>query len=234
MIRTIPSVAFAATLASCTPMAETLPSQVVEACQRQDVQDVVGKEARNMMLKANEDRLWKAALFGINMAEAVEQARVTFSEVGVLASEAVQSPYSQIICQGSMQIDGSSAQAGQDIVTMPRLRWSINFAQPTDNPAAAAFSIAIDPASLFDGVLVNGQQPEASRQKTDATPPQEATEVPANSETRESEADPSLADAEAALAEAEADAKIAATFGEDAESTNRQPSDEDLYAPHGN
>lgn len=227
MNRIIFPAAFAVMLAGCTPQGEALTLQAINACKRADVQDVVGKEARNLMLKANEDGLWRAALFGVNVAAAVEQARVSFGEVGVYTDTA-QSPYTQIVCTSSMQIDGSSAQAGQDIVTIPHLRWSINFAEPTQDPETASFSIAVDPASLYDGILVNGEPAQAKSQKP-------ATEI--DSDQAEQPAAPPADEAVNpgdAAAEAAADAEAAAHAGEDIPPVNHQPSDEELYAPHSN
>lgn len=232
MTRTLFLAALAVTVASCTPQGDAQTNQAIAACKRPDVQDVVGKEARNMMLKANEDGVWRAALFGVNLGEVLEQARISFGEVGVYEDSA-QSPYTQIVCTGSMQIDGSSAQAGQDIVTIPHLRWSINFAEPTQDPETASFSIAVDPASLYDGVLVNGQPAKLRQSSQDS--------APSDDDASNAQVDGSAAQGSSVneplgpAAEAAAEAEEAAHAGDDAPATpKRPPSDEELYAPHSN
>jgi len=235
MTRTLVLTALAVTAASCTPQGDDLTSQAIAACKRADVQDVVGKEARNMMLKANQDGVWKAAFFGVNLVEAFERARTSFGEVGVY-KESATSPYTQIVCAGSMQIDGSSAQAGQDIVTIPHLRWSINFAEPTQEPETASFSIAVDPASVFEGVLFNGQEADHEIENS-ALPAVEKADGQVSAEgtaSLEESQIGSAEDAAAANAEALADAEKAKRAGDDVEEAKQPSSDEDLYAPHSN
>ena len=233
MTRTLLLAALAVTVAGCTPQGDVQTNQAIAACKRPDVQDVVGKEARNMMLKANEDGVWRAAMFGVNVAEAIEQARVAFGEVGVYA-DSVQSPYTQIVCTGSMQIDGSSAQAGQDIVTIPNLRWSINFAEPTLDPETASFSIAVDPVSLHDGVLVNGQ-PAKLRQSSQDSAPSADDASNAQIDGSAAQGNASTDDNALSAADAAAEAEEAAHAGDDVPATpKRPPSDEELYAPHSN
>ena len=233
MTRTLLLAALAVTVAGCTPQGDDATSLAIAACKRPDVQDVVGKEARNIMLKANEDHVWRAALFGVNIGEALEQARVSFGEVGVYEDSA-RSPYTQIVCTGSMQIDGSSAQAGQDIVTIPHLRWSINFAGPTQDPETASFSIAVDPASLYDGVLVNGQ-PAKLRQSSQDSAPSDDDASNAQVDGSAAQGNASADDNAVSAADAAAEAEEAAHAGDDAPATpKRPPSDEELYAPHSN
>lgn len=158
----IPITALSITLTACSPPADVTPYEAIAACERADVQDVVGKEVRNMMLKANADGVFMAAFMGFDAIKALEQARVSFSEVGVdKATSNAGPPFTQIVCGGTMQMDGSSARGGQDIVALPQLRWSINFAQPTQDPATAAFSVSVDPSSTFSGMLINGKPAES-------------------------------------------------------------------------
>lgn len=219
-------------LAGCTPSGDLAAADAIAACQRADVQDVVGKEVRNMMLKAAADRMFVAAAFGIDMAKAMEQARTSFSEIGVYTTGAgATAPFKQIICGGSLQVDGSTATSGQDIVTIPRLRWSVNFAQPTEEPSTAAFSIAVDPVSISDGVLVNGE-PAKTGEVSDSGPTEKE---PAPPEARGmSEAEQAAAAASAAAAEAMADAREAQALDDMPLPSGRKPNEEDLYAPHGN
>lgn len=223
-------------LASCAPAADQAVTDAVVACQRADVQDVVGKEVRKMMIKAATDRILTAAFFGINLTQAFEQARTTFTEVGVYTEATpVGAPFKQIVCGGTLQIDASTATSGQDIVTIPHLRWSVNFNQPTEEPGTAAFSIAVDPASITDGLLVNGEPP-AKDEQTD-TLADSRTDAQSDAENAKTEANQAAAaagDARAALADAQADAKIAETIGDDPAPSRHQPTEDDLYAPHSN
>lgn len=229
-------------LASCSPQPEQADTVAITACQRADVQDVVGKEVRNMILKAVSDRGYMVSLLGIDgaMAKAFEEARVTFTDVGVFTGDGAEGPYKQIVCGGSIQIDTSSTRWGQDIMTMPHLRWSVNFPQPTEEPATAAFSVAVDPASLRDGLLVNGKPPanaDANEAKTGDESITAGDRERSDSDAAASSADTEQAkaaeaqadEAERAAAEAAAEAK-----GEGSAPPRRQPTDDDLYAPHNN
>ncbi|WP_421852672.1 hypothetical protein [Novosphingobium sp.] len=223
-------------LASCAPQAEQAATVAVTACQRTDVQDVVGKEVRNMMLKAVSDRGYMVALLGLDaaLAKSLEEAHVTFTDVGVYTGAGVESPFKQIICAGSLQIDASTTRAGQDIVTMPHLRWTVNFSQPAEEPATAAFTVAVDPASLRDGLLVNGKPPANTEQKADeAAVPEASAEKSAVDAA--AAADAAAEQARAAQAEAEAaGAEAAAASDSTKPQPRRQPTDDDLYAPHNN
>lgn len=177
-----------------------------------------------------------AALLGVDLVQAMERARVSFGEVS-LSADSAQSPSSQIVCTGSMQIDGSSAQAVQDIVTLPHLRWSINFAAPTYDPQTAAFTIAIDPGSLLEGMLINGQPPQGGNAAAeDSAPAPAVNEAPQTGNgMSEAEAQDAMSeDAQKAALEAKAAERQAAAMGDYPEPPSRQPSDEDLYAPHSN
>lgn len=223
-------------LASCAPQAEQAAMVAVTACQRTDAQDVVGKEVRHMILKAVSDRGYMVSLLGIDgaMAKAFEEARVTFTDVGVFTGDGAEAPYKQIVCSGSIQIDTSSTRWGQDIITMPHLRWTVNFSQPTEEPATAAFTVAVDPASLRDGLLVNGKPPANTDQKADeAAVPEASAEKSAVDAA--AAADAAAEQAKAARAEAEAaEAEAAAASDSIKPQPRRQPTDDDLYAPHNN
>lgn len=208
-------------LASCAPVADQAVTDAVAACQRADVQDVVGKEVRKMMLKAAEDQILTAALFGINMTRSLEQARTTFTEVGVYTGATPSgAPFKQIVCGGTLQIDASTATSGQDIVTIPHLRWSVNFTQPTEEPGTAAFSIAVDPASITDGLLVNGAPPAQNEQSD--TSADASSDVQSDADSAKSEADQAAADA--AEAGAAAAAEDAQTTLDEAEADAEQAS----------
>ncbi|KHS45847.1 hypothetical protein [Novosphingobium subterraneum] len=231
-----PMAALPFALASCAPTADQAVTDAVVACQRADVQDVLGKEVRNMMLKAAADRVLTAAFFGINMTQSLEQARTTFTEVGVYTGATPSgAPFKQIICGGTLQIDASTATSGQDIVTIPRLRWSVNFTQPTEEPGTAAFTVAVDPASIRDGLLVNGQAPAESGQRD--TSSDEAGGASSAESSARSEADSAAndaADAGDAAADVAAAAREAAAASEAQPPSRRQPTEDELYAPHGN
>ena len=214
------------TLTACSPPTDMATNLAASACERADVQDVVGKEVRNMMLKANSNGVLAAAFLGVDLGKAFEEAKVSFSEVGVDTGTTSNSgpPFTQIVCGGTMQIDGSSARTGQDIVTLPRLRWSIDFVQPTNDPATAGFTIAVDPANVWQDMLINGKPVESTESgpaKPEPAPvaPQPQAEDAA-AETQDVAAEAAAADAAAAEAERAA--------------SDHQPSDEDLYAPHPN
>ncbi|WP_292962338.1 hypothetical protein [Novosphingobium sp. UBA1939] len=187
------------------------------ACQREDVQDVVGKETRNIMLKANADGVIMAALFGVDMVKPIADANVTFHDVGLYSDPASPLPITQITCGANFQIDASSTQAGQDIVTIPNLRWNINFAQPTQDPDTGGFTIEVDKASIYDGILINGHPP-AARNKDEAAP------APAGRSEAEQAAPVDDAAAEAAEAAA----------ADTPQRKQTSPTEDDLYAPHSN
>lgn len=223
--------ALAIALTSCGPVEDRTLTEAMSACARTEVQDVVGKEVRKMLLEAAKDRVVTAAFFGIDLTSSIENARVSFHDVGTFKTNPPPSPpYKQILCGGTMQIDGSSARAGQDIVTLPRLRWSINFVQPTNDPATAGFSIAVDPASISEGMLVNGDPVERTDEQGNRSDGTQA--VQSNSEA----AMPPAREPATELSEAQAAAEDAAGTGSEADQSpsGRQPSDEDLYAPHPN
>lgn len=223
-------------VAGCEPMPGDAPANAlaITACQRSDVQDVVGKEVRNMMLKANATGVFGAALLGVDIVKPMEQARVSFHDAGVYTTNTpAKPPFAQIICGARMQIDGSSASAGQDIVMMPRLRWSVNFSEPTEDPANATFTIAVDPASIGDGLLINGRPAPRSEQSDDEATPASGGESEADSAGPEAQQAAPLDDAQAAAADAAAEAAEAAA-DETPKRRQAPPTEDDLYAPHSN
>lgn len=187
------------------------------ACQRQDVQDVVGKETRNIMLKANANGVMMASLFGVDLVKPVAEANVSFHDVGLYSDPASPLPITQITCGANFQIDASSTQSGQDIVTIPNLRWNINFTPPTQDPETGGFTIEVDKASIYDGILVNGHPPVANNKDETATAPAGRPE----------------ADQAAPLSDAEAEAAEAAS-DETPKRRQAPPTEDDLYAPHSN
>jgi hypothetical protein len=207
-------------LTGCAPSSETTSSEAptdkaIDACLRTDVQDVVGKEVRNLMLKANLERIMVAAAFGQDTIATLEKAAVSFEHVGAITGQLpLQPPYRQIVCGGSMQINASSARSGQDIVTIPHLRWSINFTQPTQEPATEGFTVDVDEKSISDGLLVNGKTPAQASDEQSAAAPDSDTSPPARriylSPDDQAEAAAAAADASASAAQAAADAKAAA------------------------
>jgi hypothetical protein len=78
-------------------------------------------------------------------------------------------------CGASLQIDGSSARSGQDIVTIPHLRWSINFTQPTEDPSTEGFTVEVDDVSIGNGLLLNGKPPAQPSQYQDVAAPEDDT-----------------------------------------------------------
>lgn len=224
MKRSIAVASIPLALAGCVPSGDdntsdkNLAQKAIDACARPDVQDVVGKDVRNRMLKANIQGVMIQALFGQDAIAAMEQARVSFSDVGVFSAHLPeQSTVRQVICGASLQIDGSSARSGQDIVTIPHLRWSINFTQPTEDPAKEGFTVEVDEASIGNGLLVNGKPPAQPTQDQDAaaldddvaSAPQARAYL---SPEDQANAAAAAADAKASAAEAAADAKAAASF----------------------
>lgn len=226
-------------LAGCGPVSEQFTDEATKACQRPEVQDVVGKEVRNQLLSAVDgNRMFWAAMIGIDFAKALENARVRFSDVGTKTSTALVmgTRLQQVVCVGSLQIDGSSARSGQDILTIPHLRWSINFTEPTDDLEHAGFTIAIDKRSISDGLLVNGEPPQSQGRDSQADAAKEQVGSPpgqalSDAEQSAADAERSAADAAASRKEAEEAAAAAAASKPTLQSG---PSDDDLYAPHNN
>lgn len=203
--------------ASSTATDEAGAPAAYRACQREDVQDVVGKETRNIMLKANADGVIMAALLGVDMVKPLADANVSFHDVGLYSDPASPPPITQITCGASFQIDASSTQSGQDIVTIPNLRWNINFTPPTQDPETGGFTIEVDKASIYDGILINGHPPAANNKDETAT-------APAGRPNAEQAAP--LDDAAAEAAEAASD--------ETPKRRQAPPTEDDLYAPHSN
>lgn len=211
-------------LAGCVPADgdntsdKDLAQKAIDACARPDVQDVVGKDVRNRMLKANIQGVMIQSLFGQDAIAEMEQARVSFSDVGVYSAHLPQqSTVRQVICGASLQIDSSSARSGQEIVTIPHLRWSINFTQPTEDPSTEGFTVEVDEVSIGNGLLLNGKPPAQPSQYQDVAAPEDDTASAPQaraylSPEEQADAAAAAADARKSAAEAEADAKAAASF----------------------
>jgi len=227
-------------VAACAPSASDTTNGAVIACQRADVQDVVGKEARSLMLKGNRDNLLTAGMMGLDLNsvfKAWEEARVSFSGAGAFPSSKGP-PYQQIVCGNAVQFDLSDATAGQQIVNLPRLRWTINFAQPTDDPATGGFTVEIDPVSLVDGRTLNGK-PMILSQPQDSGDNQAQAAADAQAAAEEGGAAANDAAAAAAAAANDFDAASQVDAGPSRQRTapaenTKTPSEDELYAPHGN
>lgn len=243
MNRIIPIAALPLVLASCGPAQSPAEDLAKAACQRADVQDVVSKEARSIMIKNNMDHVFTAALFGIDIPAGLAQAHIAFGAAGVSDSVAAKGPpYRQIVCSGSMQVDLSNSTEGQNIVESPHLRWSINFAKPTDDPANDVFTVQVDPLSIYDGQLLNGRPmptkeppaPTAEEQAPDQGRQQPAANELSEAQRAAEEAHNAAGEAAEAARQAQAEAEQAQreTAPAPRSQTNREPSDEELYAPH--
>jgi len=228
-------------IAGCSQLPGDPTNVAEQACNRPDVQDVVGKEARSLMLKGNRDNLIMAGLFGLDLDavfKAWEDARVTFSGVGALQSSNGP-PFRQITCGGSIQFDLSDATAGQQIVNVPRLSWMINFAQPVQDPSTGGFTIEIDPVSLVDGRTLNGE-PMTTRTQKDRGDSAEQAAADARAAAEEGGAAANEAAEAAAAAAKDFDAASQVDAGPSrqrtapADKSVNAPSEDDLYAPHGN
>lgn len=224
-------------LAGCGPVSEQFTDEATKACQRPEVQDVVGKEVRNQILSAVDgNRMFWAAMIGIDFAKALEDARVRFSDVGTKTSTALVmgTRLQQVVCVGSLQIDGSSARSGQDIVTIPHLRWSINFTEPTDDLEHAGFTIAIDKQSISDGLLVNGEPPQSQGRDSQPDTAKEQAGSPPDQALSDAEQSAANAAVQAKTSAEEAAKEAAAAAAASKPKDQSGPSDDDLYAPHNN
>jgi hypothetical protein len=94
----------------------------------------------------------------LEVAAAFKQARTSFHDVSVDAGAGTTTlPTEKVVCIAALQIDESNAQQGQQIVQMPKLRWSIDFAQAVNDPQASAFTITLDRGSLGDDTRIKGE-----------------------------------------------------------------------------
>lgn len=241
MNRIMPLAALPLLLTSCGPPPNATEDLAKAACQRADVQDVVSKEVRSIMIKNNMDHVFTAALFGVDIPEALAQAHIAFGAAGVSDSVAAKGPpYRQIVCSGSMQVDLSNSTEGQNIVESPHLRWSINFAKPTDDPANDVFTVQVDPLSIYDGQLLNGRPMPTEEPPTptaEEQAPDQGRQPPAANEL--SEAQRAAEEAHNAAGEAAEAARQAQAEADQAQreaapsspQSKREPTDDELYAP---
>ena len=188
------------------------------------------------MLKANSDNLLLAGMAGLNLdsvLKAWNDAHVSFSGASAIPSPSGP-PFRQIVCGSAVQFDLSDATSGQQIVNVPRLRWSINFAQPTDDPTTGGFTIEIDPVSLVDGRTLNGKPAIGSPSQDDGnSAEQPAQEADAAAAEATQQADSAAQAAQETQSDFDAAGKPDPDSKQD-QQPNKAPSEDDLYAPHGN
>lgn len=238
----------AVTLTNCSPQAGGGEEQThnsshpaLAACQRADVQEVVGKETRGKLYKAALPKLmmmqsWLGADPN-RIVAAFDQAKVTFDHVSIDNPGALgEPPYQQIVCTGHIQIDMSNATAGQDILDIDGLRWVINFSGKPSDLVTDAFTVDVDDMSIGRGMTYNGRQPvqpqsqEQAEQSAPAAEAGDADQAAANSAVNDAER--AATEAHAAAAQAEAEIGSAPQAPTQQRGANNQPSEEDLYAPH--
>jgi len=217
----------------------------LSACSRDDVQELVGKEARSKMLKLALPRLIGAAIVGAvdldQVADDLRKANVSFYDVA-LDNPAGQfaPPFHRVVCSARLQLDSSDAIAGQQILGVERVRWVVNFTEPVEDPREGSFTVDVDAVSLQRGLTMNG--------KALASPESQPAQDESDRDSQISQlVDDTAADAQRAAADAEAavhdDGDAAET--PDAPGTSepvgqpgsqpvasQTPSEDDLYAPH--
>lgn len=208
------------------------------ACQRADVQDVVGKETRGKLFKAELPRLTMQEWMGYDSSRAIadfDNAVVRFTQVSVDKPEALgEPPYRQIVCKGHIQIDMSNATVGQQIASIDGLRWVINISGQPSDPATDAFTVDVDDYSIQDGLKINGRSPAQPQQQEQADQGgSDAGDAGLTDADRAARDAAQAADeAQAAVAQAEAEMKSAPQAPTQQRNTTNQPSEDDLYAPH--
>lgn len=138
-----------------------------QACERQDVQAVVGKEVKSILYKGWFEHAGTAVMLfdPDEIGTQFKQAQTSFHDVEVYANSGGSASMDRVVCQAVLQIDESNELRGQSILQFRKLRWSIDFGQTTDNPQTAAFSIVLDQGSLGDDVRLNGEPIEASKKR---------------------------------------------------------------------
>jgi hypothetical protein len=226
-------------LVNCSPQANqeqtSSPADTaLSACQRPDVQEVVGKETRGKLLKSALPKLIVQEMLGLDTSRAIDdldKANVTFDHVSLDKPGALgEPPFQQIVCAGHLQIDMSTPTSGQQIIGIDRLRWVINYSVRPADPANDAFTVDVDDLSIQRGITVNGHRPDAEQ-----TPPQ-TEETPTDVDAEIDAARVAADEAEKAAAEASAEAQAITNPGQ--RSSQQQsgdsnpPSKEDMYAPH--
>lgn len=236
----------AVTLTNCSPQAGGGEEQThnsshpaLAACQRADVQEVVGKETRGKLYKAALPKLmmmqsWLGADPN-RIVTAFDQAKVTFDHVSIDNPGALgEPPYQQIVCTGHIQIDMSNATAGQDILDIDGLRWVINFSGKPSDLVTDAFTVDVDDMSIGRGMTYNGRQPvqPQSQEQAEQSAPDAPDVDQAAANSAVNDAERAATEAHAAAAQAEAEIGSAPQAPTQQRGANNQPSEEDLYAPH--
>jgi hypothetical protein len=156
---------------------EADPTTATGACERADVQELVGKEARGVIMDSARSRLITLAIFGLidpqETRAALENAQITFTDV---TSGGVRGD--NVPCTASLRIDASNANAGQDIVQLPAVIWQIALADGDGNVSSSNFTVKVDPASVFEGMRINGKPAGDFLNQDGAQAPEEPTPAP--------------------------------------------------------
>lgn len=238
----------AVALASCSPPAGGSDDQTgssshpaLAACERPDVQEVVGKETRSKLFKTALPGLMLQEWLGVDSRRAIadfDNAVVTFDHIALDHPEALgEAPYQQIVCTGHVQIDMSNATAGQQIIGIDGLRWVVNISgQPTDS-ATDAFTVDVDDVSIQRGLTINGrapaqQQPGQAEENASRGGDAGTAVAPSAEDEAAREAAQAAAAGDAAAAQAQGLSEPAPQSPAQPRPNNNPPSEEDLYAPH--
>jgi hypothetical protein len=236
----------AITLTNCSPQTDERQEQTrsslppaLAACQRADVQEVVGKETRGKLYKTALPKLMMQAMLGVDTSRAIadfDQAKVSFNQVALDKPENLgEPPYQQIVCTAQVQIDMSNATAGQQIIGINGLRWVINISGQPSDPARDAFTVDVDDISLQSGLTINGRapvQPQSQEQADQSAPAADAGDADlADFDSAADDAAKAATEAHAAAAQAEAEIGSAPQLPTQPHGNNNPPSEEDLYAP---
>lgn len=154
--------------------ADDTPSLAQQACLREDVQDVVSNEVKSIFQKGFYKQAGTAILLldPREISAEFERARASFHDVTVAdAASANTLPIDRVVCTGTLQIDESNSQQGQQIVQVPKLRWSIEFAQAVNDPQSSAFTVTLDQGSLADDLRFNGKPIAELRNRSEVPSP---------------------------------------------------------------
>lgn len=201
-----------------SPSSNDQPSLAQQACERKDVQDVVSNEVKSVFQKGYYENAGTAILLidPRQIAAEFEQARASFHDVTSTGPDADKLPTERVVCTGTLQIDESNASQGQQILQVPKLRWSIEFAQAVNDPQSSAFSISLDRGSLADDLRFNGEPIQSTRNQQRAAAPaahndgrdtREVTDQVAEAQKAGERAANAAGDAAAAASAAAADAE---------------------------
>lgn len=131
------------------------------ACLRPDVQDVVSKEVRSMILKATVKNGGGAVMFGLidlnALGQALKDAKIEFSNIAPNDGPISGDEANSIRCSGSLRIDSTNTVSGQDVLFVPRLQWTISFSDGGADLNSPNFTVQVDEDSIGDGLLANGK-----------------------------------------------------------------------------